>query len=752
MPAYSSLRYPKKTLMKASSFDVLRQMSSNEEIAAKGTDTFSSRNNDARPASSNNLALQPKKYLERENSLAFQIGDASGDDVFTDQPTPELAYGDITPKETGDSTEETPNEGSKQATQKDTTWALIPREPLQTDAQNIYPSSACVFVANLSQNFDDGRLEVEVTKYFSQFGTVFVKIRRDGRQMPFAFSQFTSDIDAENAEKYGSGAMILGRPCRVEKATAHSCFVVYKLSGEKISRQEAFDLLSTLGTIAKVYPLDSRSQKTEKFPPAMVVHYKRYDSLRSVVKTFEGHPKFCVDAYDPKTGTRQQNKRGDQQNYAQYEKDCRSAYFGNLPWTMTSDGLKSLASSCGKVLCAEIATKEVPQTGGKTITTCFGFVEFVRPDSVDNAIMSYHRKPINGHVVKVERKRTRTLNGFSYAVNNSQRGSSVSMPSTWHGGRIGNRSGNTNRIMNADVFKPPVSTLSANHPSSSSTEQQQDITIPLNPMNSEAHQVLQASAKECTHSTVTGVTANDEIPATLAEFLAKSSSHGFDCQPSVSGHRKEIESGRAERNNNVNDVAIEGENFVLDSRNKGITEESKPVSKMVHFPEKFERYADDDYQGKESQYSYERKVSNSSNEEVKDKKNLETPTRSLLKSDAETPHEQDAGPTMSCFYPIIPPYPYSPYVFHPIQPFMANHMTPQGGPALYNSFGHTYYSPAPYSDMYTMYPMMQHYPTAPSETPTRLRASPQILDNGQNESQKELHSMSPKSKGKEEAH
>jgi 16S rRNA U516 pseudouridylate synthase RsuA-like enzyme len=33
-----------------------------------------------------------------------------------------------------------------------------------------------------------------------------------------------SDADAENAEKYGSGAMILGRPCRVEKATAHCEF------------------------------------------------------------------------------------------------------------------------------------------------------------------------------------------------------------------------------------------------------------------------------------------------------------------------------------------------------------------------------------------------------------------------------------------------------------------------------------------------------------------------------------------------
>lgn len=66
-----------------------------------------------------------------------------------------------------------------------------------------------------------------------------------------------------------------------------ACFIVYKLSGEEISRQEAFDLLSTLGTIAKVYPLDSRNQKMEKFPPAVVVHYKRYDSLRSVVKVYD---------------------------------------------------------------------------------------------------------------------------------------------------------------------------------------------------------------------------------------------------------------------------------------------------------------------------------------------------------------------------------------------------------------------------------------------------------------------------------
>jgi hypothetical protein len=81
------------------------------------------------------------------SSLAFQIGDASGDDVFIDQPAPEPRYGESTPKEYGSGAEDMFIESGKQTTQRDTNWALVPREPLQTDAQNIYPSSACVFVA-----------------------------------------------------------------------------------------------------------------------------------------------------------------------------------------------------------------------------------------------------------------------------------------------------------------------------------------------------------------------------------------------------------------------------------------------------------------------------------------------------------------------------------------------------------------------------------------------------------------------------
>jgi hypothetical protein len=51
----------------------------------------------------------------------------------------------------------------------------------------IYPN---IFVS-LPEGVRDNSLEAEVTRQFSAFGTVFVKIRRDSRNMPFAFCQFT---------------------------------------------------------------------------------------------------------------------------------------------------------------------------------------------------------------------------------------------------------------------------------------------------------------------------------------------------------------------------------------------------------------------------------------------------------------------------------------------------------------------------------------------------------------------------------
>lgn len=83
-------------------------------------------------------------------------------------------------------------------------------------------------------------MEAEITRHFSAFGTVFVKIKRDERDMPFGFLQYTvsypplpcflrgviltlvqNEGDAADAISNGVGTIIFGRACRVELAKAN---------------------------------------------------------------------------------------------------------------------------------------------------------------------------------------------------------------------------------------------------------------------------------------------------------------------------------------------------------------------------------------------------------------------------------------------------------------------------------------------------------------------------------------------------
>jgi hypothetical protein len=84
------------------------------------------------------------------------------------------------------------------------------------DAQAIYPPSCCVFVAkyvshhylpniitmltisSLLQSENEDSLQMAVTQIFREYGPVFVKIRRDGKHMPFAFCQYTVGNSVHN--------------------------------------------------------------------------------------------------------------------------------------------------------------------------------------------------------------------------------------------------------------------------------------------------------------------------------------------------------------------------------------------------------------------------------------------------------------------------------------------------------------------------------------------------------------------------
>ncbi|ORY67692.1 uncharacterized protein BCR38DRAFT_510975, partial [Pseudomassariella vexata] len=161
------------------------------------------------------------------------------------------------------------------------------------DAQSFYPSTACVFVANLPEGVKDNRLEAEVTRHFSKFGVVFVKIRRDSKNMPFAFCQYTNDEDARVAMTQGKGTVIHGRACRTEMTRVNSniqsgAYIIYNCNGGNLSVEEARKVLESFGPLSKCGPLDTQMQGAMSLGKSVLIEFTTFDPSRDI-QAVSGH-------------------------------------------------------------------------------------------------------------------------------------------------------------------------------------------------------------------------------------------------------------------------------------------------------------------------------------------------------------------------------------------------------------------------------------------------------------------------------
>ncbi|KAM3545485.1 hypothetical protein ARSEF1564_001647 [Beauveria bassiana] len=384
-----------RTIRKSVSCEPLLDISSSDEEDRTGGARLTCGSLTPSPAGKRLFAKKSASESARSrpgSANSFQVGANTDDDVFAedDESTASISSGNGATDHPGEFSE-----------------VGIP----SVDAQGIYPPTACIFAANLAQLYDDKTLEYEVTRAFSKYGPVFVKIRRDQRQMPFAFCQFTCDEHARKAKECGRDTYILGRQCRTEMAKAHTTFIVYKHNGDFITSDEAADLLSSLGEIAEADELDAEMQHSMRLPPTVVVRYKMYDPRRDVPLAFRGHRKYKVIPYDPKPSANSrpetQVSPNKEQFLNQYDRDRRSIYMGNLPMNMTEETLTNLISACGEVIAVVLFKKPVP--GNPSKMTCFAFVEFSRPDNADDAIEAFNNTDINGFRVRVDRKQSRTF-------------------------------------------------------------------------------------------------------------------------------------------------------------------------------------------------------------------------------------------------------------------------------------------------------------------------------------------------------
>ncbi|KAK4189171.1 hypothetical protein QBC35DRAFT_546712 [Podospora australis] len=265
------------------------------------------------------------------------------------------------------------------------------------DAQGIYPATACVFVANLPEPRDDLALEAAVTRAFSQFGTVFVKIRRDSNNMPFAFAQFTTEKDARTALTDGKGLMILGRPCRTEMVRANRTFVVYRRNGADITVDEVRSTFGHYGRFEKMEMLEEQLRENLNIPQAVLIEFSGFNRNYDFNDAPREYPAFSIDFFDAKkaTGSR---ANADREFLETYDKTRRSLFINNMPLDVGQAELEAIFSELDTVKEVEVVKRNDPN--GR-LQRVFAFVEYRDVEARDRALDRLHGYILRDHAIKV---------------------------------------------------------------------------------------------------------------------------------------------------------------------------------------------------------------------------------------------------------------------------------------------------------------------------------------------------------------
>ncbi|KAI9812690.1 MAG: hypothetical protein M1832_000347 [Thelocarpon impressellum] len=298
-------------------------------------------------------------------------------------------------------------------------------EPLSAEnAQAVLPPSACVFVANLASACTDEHLEQSVAVIFKQFGTVYVKIRRDNRGMPYAFCQYEHDEDARRAIVGGRRQVIDGRPCRTEPAKVNRSLYMSRLTGGKIAEGEARRVLHPFGPIEACWWSSRTEREMYQLPEGIWVKFAYFQDCRDAQSAFRDDSSYRLEqpATPPDATNRAQQLRALQaprnpwaarpplrleyrptnEVLARQELDRRSIFIGNLTEGTTKERIMSAFREYGSIVTADVIAKPAAHPGIGYNT--FAFVEYNREDEATHAIQSLHHQMFDGQRIRVERK------------------------------------------------------------------------------------------------------------------------------------------------------------------------------------------------------------------------------------------------------------------------------------------------------------------------------------------------------------
>ncbi|KAI8957713.1 hypothetical protein F5Y11DRAFT_352252 [Daldinia sp. FL1419] len=374
------------------------------------------------------------------------------------------------------------------------------------DAQAFYPATACVFVANLPDFVRDSRLEVELTRAFSKFGIVFVKIRRDQRNMPFAFCQYTKDEDAHNAVSHGRGILIEGRPCRTEMVKANRSFVIFNILGDDVTLDEAQVHLRGFGPLSKCEALHPQIQEAMRIKGGVLVEFTNFDPSRDVIAAYRHHHLYRVVAYDLKRSVQTPKIDPDEAWLQRYEIDRRSIYVGGLPVDDfdVEELLTQMAGEVGEVRKVQVIQKDART--GRQAPIAFSFIEYARPDMADLAVKHLNGRVLRGCVLRVERKASREPQGAARQLQ-SRATLSSSTGSPLRGERLGKRPSMAS--LTSNPVTPSHNTVAQTTASSSQVPQSPYGTMPYADQNCTTPSSYGAGSYQSNPSV-----ANENFPAT----------------------------------------------------------------------------------------------------------------------------------------------------------------------------------------------------------------------------------------------
>ncbi|KAL9100380.1 MAG: hypothetical protein Q9163_004238 [Psora crenata] len=273
--------------------------------------------------------------------------------------------------------------------------------PTNHTAQAIFSPQACVFIANLTQSDTDEELEYAVSQAFRQFGNVYVKIRRDTRQMPFAFAQYTNVDDAQRAITFGRGSLFLS-----------------KIHGGPVTEEEARKIMAGYGPIETYWFASQTEREMYGLPEGIFLRFAFFDDCRNANVSFRDSATHRLEQVKGLDDNRAQLNARMQHPCTppfprespgatispaaiRHEADSHSIFIGNIPPNMTEEQLGSMFQIYGRIMQCEIIRK--PSASNASGVNAFAFIEYENPHAAALAVQASPRV-YEGFSLRVEHK------------------------------------------------------------------------------------------------------------------------------------------------------------------------------------------------------------------------------------------------------------------------------------------------------------------------------------------------------------